>query len=490
MAAAPHHLALVLLLDTSGSMVQSDPTGGRAAVVQAVAKDLGTGDSLGLVTFSDTPAVLLPLGAMGTPAAAAAADAALPGIGASGGVNLLAALEAGQQLLATDTQSADAHVLLLLTGGASQTPAASQTSAAKGTATTALLDAAAAAIAAHGWALDVVGLGTGAGTPELQTLASLGGGRYMAASDATAAVAAATALLPPSQAPPAAPPPVVVSLQAIALARPVSPGAPVALPVEAANPGTSPIRLAVTAPDLPAGWAAASPLVVPPGMHRLTLRLWVGPAADAATVAVALAAPSGARLDPADLTWRLRVRPWWEVRVLAAAPALALGLVAAVCAVLLLGYTGLMLRVLPQLRARGRIEVTAPSGESLGVLRVPRRREVSVGAAAAADATLRLPWVPGEDRLFRLRAELVAGPVAGWWLAGLRAWRDPPHAVVYAEAVWPYHLYPGPLPRQRVDLYEETSFGVAGLTFTFHTGPRHPDLERVGTDVLGSLPPG
>ena len=59
--------------------------------------------------------------------------------------------------------------------------------------------------------------------------------------------------------------------------------------------------------------------------------------------------------------------------------------------------------------------------------------------------------------------------------------------MICAEAVWPYHLYPGPVPSQRVDLYEDTSFGAAGLTFVFHAARRERE-EQVGRDVLAALP--
>jgi hypothetical protein len=147
------------------------------------------------------------------------------------------------------------------------------------------------------------------------------------------------------------------------------------------------------------------------------------------------------------------------------------------------GYAGYLVRVRPGRRLRGRLEVHGPAGEHLGSLRLPRRPRVALAAAGARGRGLvRLPWVAGEDRLMVLRVEMeVARPL---WLAGLRAWAAPPEAVVCAEACWPYHLYPGPRPQRRVDLYDGTSFGAAGLTFTFRAARGRGEAEPGGVDLL------
>jgi len=138
---------------------------------------------------------------------------------------------------------------------------------------------------------------------------------------------------------------------------------------------------------------------------------------------------------------------------------------------LLLGYGGYVLRVLSVRRAGGHLEVTGPGGEAVGTLPVPARPEVTVGAAGCGAAAVRLPCLPGGDALFRIRVEVDT--TGGPWRAGLAAWRRRPAAVLWAEAVWPYHLYSphsGPLPRRRVDLDGSAPFSAGGLTF-FYAGP-------------------
>ena len=490
-APPPAHLAVVLALDTSGSMATDDPSGDRVASARAVAAQLNPGDALGLVAFSDTASVLLPLQAMGPPAALAAVDGALLHVGAQGSTDLLGGMQAGAQVLAADPSTQDVHILVLLTDGVPDLPALSTPQALQ--AYTGQLEAAAAALHARGWVLDTVGLGVGVDGAELAQLAQLGGGSYQFAPSSAALAALLLSIVPAAhsaQPPPAPPaPPAAVTLAALPLGAPVPAGGTVELPVEATSAASAPETIGVRAQGLPAGWGAAAAVTVPPGASRLQVPLRVGAARGGETaVALGLQAPAGVRLQGATLRWQLRVRPRWELWVRAHAAALGAGLMAASAAALLAGYAGYVLRVLPQAQVRGRLEVTAPGGEPLGVVRLPRRAPVTVGAAAAGARAVRLPWVPGEDCLFRVCVELDVPGEAGPWRSGLRAWRRPPQAVVYVEAVWPYHLYPGPLPQRRVDLYENTSFGAAGLTFTFRPSPGHADVDRVGTDLLRSLP--
>lgn len=164
--------------------------------------------------------------------------------------------------------------------------------------------------------------------------------------------------------------------------------------------------------------------------------------------------------------------------------AVALGACAAV--VLCAGYAGFLLRLRPLHRLRGHLEVRGPDGEALGRLPLPPRREVTVGAAGARTAHLRLPWLPGADAVFtvQLTVETAGRP----WVAGLSAWRREPAAEVWTAAVWPYHLYAphsGLLPRRRVDLDPGSPFSAAGLTFIYHTA--QPDAAPPVADLLSTL---
>jgi Mg-chelatase subunit ChlD len=494
-SAASAHLALVLCIDTSGSMVQNDPSGSRVAAARQIAASLGPGDQLGIVGFADAPAVLLPLQPMGTPAALAAVDAALGRVGAQGATDILGAINTGAGLLAADGSAADLHVLILLTDGVPDLPALSVPAALQ--AYEAQMQRAAQALAQRGWVLDTVGLGGGVDGQELASLAELGGGTYAFAPSAADLSARLLALYSaarsrvPAPVPPAstaASNPVRVDLQPGAVPAALVAGRQAELPVRVNNPASEPQTLALVPASLPPGWRAPDSLVVPAGSSVVDLPLGVG-AAPIGAVAIALqvSPPPGVEVPASPLVWHLRVRPRWKGWLLGHASLVGAAAAVAAAALLLLGYGGYALLVLPRMRPRGRLDVTAPGGERLGALRLPRRCHIAVGAAAASGAALRLPWVPGEDVLFSLRVDLSAGRAGTRWRAGLAAWRRPPHAIVYAEAEWPYHLYPGPLPQRRVDLYENTSFGAAGLTFTFRPMRGGRDAEPLGADLLRSL---
>lgn len=491
-------LALVLCLDTSGSMRWNDPDGARAAAVRRIAAGMPAGDSLGLVGFSGIPRVLLPLRGMGNPAAVRAADAAAGGLGAAGATDILAALRTGAAVLATDPRTRDSHVLVLLTDGVPDLPALSSPAALA--AYVARMDGVALGLARRGWVLDTVGLGSGVDAAELRTLARDGGGTYLAAGNAQALGGTLLGLLAHLrrrivvQAPPR--PPQTVVLRALPPPSTSGRRGPVSLRlrVRSALPGT--VRLAIVARTLPPGWGVPGGVEVPPGQGTVSIPLRVpARASGPTTVTLGFRAPRGVALSGAALTWRLPAPPAAPV---AWARHHAAPLLAAVAALLALplgaGYLGYLLRVRPGRQLGGRLEVRGPHGESLGQVPLPRRGEVGVGAAGSS-AAVRLPWVSGEDTLFRLHATIEAP--GGRWRSGLAAWRRPPQGAVYAAAAWPYHLYPGPVPQRRVELYDGTTFGAGGLTFTLRFGPfegargvrgRRVEAPAAGVDLLAGLP--
>ncbi len=500
-------VALVLAVDTSGSMAQSDPAGGRAAAVRAAAAALQPGDWMGLVTFAAAPDVLVPLQAMDGPGARAAVDAAAGQIGASGYTDLLGALQTGAQVLGADANPSDQHVLVLLTDGVPDLPSLAAPSAMA--AYLQEMDGEAQAIGARGWVLDTIGLGSAVDASELQGLAGLGHGRYVAAPVSASLPQDVVGLLPSGEGvgtspaaassatggagaptPAAAPQPVPLSLTPLPLPGPAITGATLLLRVRAVNGGPLPQRLGLSASGATLGGrGAAHTLLVPPGTTLLTIPVRpVGvPVGAPSDVELRVSAPTGVQLTSGALRWRVLLRPWWRVWPRAHAAGLAAAAAAVGAALLLLGYGGYGLRIAPRLTPRGRLEVVGPNGDHLGMIRIPRRRSVTFGAADAPRGTVRLPWVPGEDRFFDLRAEVPAlrgGP----WRAGVGAWFHPPVGIVYAEAVWPYHLYPGPMPCQRVDLYPDTVFGAAGLTFTFRSGGPAAEAGTVGVNVLAGMP--
>lgn len=488
---APAHLAVALLIDTSGSMTQNDPSGSRVAAARQVAATLRAGDRLGLVGFADTVSILLPLTAMGSPAALAAVDGALGKVGASGATDILGAITTGTNLLQGDANPSDWHVLILVTDGVPDLPALNDPKAAA--AYRAGMEAAAQGVAARGWVLDTVGLGGGVDGAELAKLSALGAGEYQFAPSAADLAARLLSEFQAAQqraltaAPPQAPAPATqISLQALDVRGIQEPGRTVALPVEARNTGATAVEVGLSPSLLPPGWSIPPILTVPPGSNVVALQAVVGKGEGPVRVAMAASVPADVTLKGSTLGWTLHVRSAW--RAFVESHALDIGVAGlAVCLLAILsGYVGYLVRVRPLRCPRGRLEITAPGGERLGSLRLPGRPEVTVGAAGARGGVVLVPWIAGEDRLFRIRVEVEAVDRSPW-VAGICAWSRPPQAIVYAEAEWPYHLYPGPRPQRRVDLYDHTGFGAGGLTFTFRSSQGQADGGPAGADLLRTI---
>ncbi len=202
-----------------------------------------------------------------------------------------------------------------------------------------------------------------------------------------------------------------------------------------------------------------------------------------ATAVAALAVPAAWRAPALAAATTIAPTPdtatqWVTAGLLLSAP---------VAAMLLAGYSGYFLRVRPQKRLRGHLDIRGPDGEPLGRLRIPLRQEVAVGAAMAK-AHLRLPWLSGSDGLFRLRVDVETA--GGTWRAGIAAWVRRPAVSAWAEAEWPYHLYSphsGPLPRRRVDLDVSTPFSASGLSFTYLAAAGTSTAAPPVADLLSAL---
>ena len=481
------HLTLVLAIDTSGSMRQSDPAGARAAAARQIAAGLAPGDHLGMVGFADAAVVLLPLEAMGTPQALAAADAAIATVGASGATDIQGAVRVGSTLLAADPSPADWHVLVLLTDGVADLPSLAAPAAAA--AYHQQTDAAAAALAQRGWVLYTVGLGSGVDGASLAALAKAGGGRYVLATSADTLARQLLTLFAgvQRQAQTQAPPPPAPTHRLALLAVPVARrGAPTTLGLRSTNTATTAQTVTLLPHGLPAGWSLPAAITVPPGQATIEIPLHAA-ARPGGTVdiVVTVPPPAGVALTGAVLSWQVRPLSVWRTWPAAHRGWIAAGVAALLVLVLLTGFAGYVCRVLPRTRPGGSFEVVGSQREPLGRVVIPLRSSVAVGGAGAPRGTLPLPWIPGGETLFRVRAGVEGS--GGLWRMGMAAWRRAPQTTVRVEAEWPYHLYPGAVPQRRVDLYDHTTFGAAGLTFTFHTRNRHAGTQVAGTDLLQGI---
>ncbi len=474
--------AVVLLLDTSGSMVTSDPNGERAAASANLAQALPQSDLLGIITFSAQAKVVLPLGPVGAARASGQLQHALAGIGAYGGTNLLGALQAATTLLTAAPQLPAHVVVVLLTDGVPDVSGSSTPQYRSE------MLAAASGMASRGWTLDTLGLGDSVNGALLAQLAQDGGGTYLHAAAASALVAglATLGLPPPAPPPPPPPAPARVSLTLGRVPGRVRPGQTVTLSLAARNTGQSPVRLAL---QLTRGAGARIPreVTVPPGRSQVHLAVGVplrGPAP--ATLGLRVRAPAGVALQTPTLGWRWQVEPAWRAALAAHRRSLAGGVLVASLLALAAGYLGWLLRVRPRLRLAGRFELTGPTGEALGEVALPARTRLRVGGADARPPVLAVAAVPGGETLFEVHSELEAG-TGGAWLAGLRAWRHPPRSVLRARAAWPHHLYPGQVPQRTLDVYDATAFQVAGIRFTYRAPAEHAVAVPGGLDLLDGL---
>jgi len=109
-------VALILVLDVSGSMAQENPSKLSRAVAGALAllENAGPADTVGIITFADQARWLLPPSRM-TYAAKRRAEAALAGLKAEGGTNLAPAYEAAASTL--EKATAKRRLLLVISDG-------------------------------------------------------------------------------------------------------------------------------------------------------------------------------------------------------------------------------------------------------------------------------------------------------------------------------------------------------------------------------------
>jgi hypothetical protein len=150
------HPSLVLIVDSSGSMSESDPEGLRVAGASLLLDRLTAGTSVAMVDFDERADLVVPLSA-----GRDAVRTALEHVNAAGGTNITAALDAGYHVIES---AVDPRAALLFTDGKSSERSGEEPFVQ-------------AAIPVH-----VVGLGSSVEADYLQDLAARTGGIYMQAS--------------------------------------------------------------------------------------------------------------------------------------------------------------------------------------------------------------------------------------------------------------------------------------------------------------------
>lgn len=241
----PSSVAIVYVLDRSGSMAASADGQGlinrlavaKSAIVGA-ATLLGPRGRVGVVVFSETPFVLMPVQDR---LDAAALEAALRPVVPGGGTNLYPALDQAIAML-NGVDAATKHVVIMTDGLSPNTDFASLMTIARASAIT----------------VSTIGIGSGVDDRRLADIADLGGGQYHAAPNITALPAIMqadlVALLGTVGSPPASP-------------VPAGPSGPVAILYEEGPQGNATTELDATivwrlVPD-PAGPIIAATIEIP-----------------------------------------------------------------------------------------------------------------------------------------------------------------------------------------------------------------------------------
>lgn len=164
-SAPPSPVALAVVLDTSGSMMDSDKLSVARGAVEQLAAAMRPEDRIALVSFSDQARTLLPV----TSAAdLPAIQAALAGLRAEGGTNLYDGLERGGRELAAARQPGQISRILLISDGQANVGVTEPYAIAR------------LAAALHQEGTTVTGLGLGLDYKEdlLAQVSDFGGGNY------------------------------------------------------------------------------------------------------------------------------------------------------------------------------------------------------------------------------------------------------------------------------------------------------------------------
>lgn len=179
---APQNISVALIIDNSGSMAATDPTGLRFAAAGQLVDLLEEGDEIAVVLFEDDASALVMLTEVSDSASKEAVKAGLAPVTPGGNTNMRAALEAG--LAELDKASSNIRFVIFLTDGELHPPGWEDFSAQQQEAERQAVLELAADFSGRGWGLFPISLADAVEPEFLQGLAAAGGGLYQAAPEA------------------------------------------------------------------------------------------------------------------------------------------------------------------------------------------------------------------------------------------------------------------------------------------------------------------
>lgn len=175
-AQGPQNISLVLIIDNSGSMAQTDPANLRFVAASQLVDLLESGDEISVVLFANESSVLVPLSAVTDEASRQLIRSQLAPVAPSGSTNMRAGLEAGLAELEKGTNAV--RFAIFLTDGQLYPPGWPSFSAAEQEAERSALFGLASSFGEREWGLFAVSLAAAVEPGFLQTLADNGGGLY------------------------------------------------------------------------------------------------------------------------------------------------------------------------------------------------------------------------------------------------------------------------------------------------------------------------
>lgn len=178
-------LSVVLIIDSSGSMVNNDPNNDRIAAAQKVVELLRENDEISVVHFSDRPTVLVPLKKIGTSESRAEISTLLSGIGARGDTDIKGGLENGYAEL--NKATGGKRFALLLSDGEPDLPHLRNNPRAKEAYLNDIKNTS-LAYKTKGWAVHCIALHQKEAGPVLRRIAEQTGGEYFFVPEASTLV--------------------------------------------------------------------------------------------------------------------------------------------------------------------------------------------------------------------------------------------------------------------------------------------------------------
>ncbi|UCH86794.1 MAG: VWA domain-containing protein [Dehalococcoidia bacterium] len=182
-AQGPPHNAVVLVIDNSGSMAQTDPASLRFAAASQLVDLLEDGDEMSVVLFADDSIVLVPLTRVTDVTTKESIKVRLRPLAPAGNTNMRTGLETGLEELEKGSNSI--RFAIFLTDGELHPPDWPNFSAQKQEAERNAVLALAASFGERKWGLFPVSLASAVESEFLQKLAENGGGLYREAPEAS-----------------------------------------------------------------------------------------------------------------------------------------------------------------------------------------------------------------------------------------------------------------------------------------------------------------